>query len=138
MLREATQLDRFFQIPPPLTGVIQWGHHEDWVHNRLHLNALRPKQEGVGKPWWEVELLLPGVNFDTADWRYYREHLRWFRFGVTETAGRLVAFEEWLNYDSKTDHKRNVEKPKEWKLARETRCRCTIHIHGCHHTDIDL
>jgi hypothetical protein len=105
----ATYSDRFetmFQMRP-IAGVIEWGSAACWGHNRLQLRCLRRKREGVNKVW-EVELLLPGVNTDALNGHSYTEYLRWFHYGMTATAGRLIAVEEWLNHKSKTDHKRRI------------------------------
>ena len=109
MVGEANQPDRFFQWPQmqPIAGVIEWGSAECWGHNRLPLCSLKRKREGATKVW-EVELLLPGVDPDGLDYRSYVKQLRWFRYGMTATAGRLIAVEEWLNHKSKTDHKRRI------------------------------
>jgi hypothetical protein len=55
-----------------------------------------------------MELLLQGVDPNDLDFRSYVKWLRWFRYGVTATAARLIAVEEWLNHKSKTDHKRRI------------------------------
>jgi hypothetical protein len=109
MVGEANQPDRFFQWPQmqPIAGVIEWGSAECWGHNRLPLRSLKRKRESATKVW-EVELLLPGVDPDGLDYRSYVKQLRWFRYGMTATAGRLIAVEEWLNHKSKTDHKRRI------------------------------
>ena len=99
----ATYSDRFetmFQMRA-IAGVIEWGSVAYWAHNRLQLRSLKRKREGL-KNVWEVELLLPGVHPDAL------KHLRWFRYGMMATAGRLIAVEEWLNHKSKTDHRRRI------------------------------
>jgi hypothetical protein len=112
MLRDAhavTHSNRFgtmFQMRA-IAGVIEWDSVACWAHNRLQLRSLKRKREGVNNVW-EVELLLPGVNPDALDHRSFIKHLRWFRYGMMATAGRLIAVEEWLNHKSKTDHKRRI------------------------------
>jgi hypothetical protein len=96
------RFDIMFQMQP-IAGVIEWGGAACWAHNRLQLRCLKRNREGATKVW-ELELLLPGVDPDALDCLSYAEHLRWFRYGMTATAGRLVAVEEWLNHKSKTDH----------------------------------
>jgi hypothetical protein len=112
MLRDAHAVvlsDRFetmFQSRA-IAGVIEWGSVAYWVHNRLEVRSLRRKRDGMNNVW-QVELLLPGVNPDALNHRSYMKHLRWFRYGMMATAGRLIAVEEWLNHKSKTEHKHRI------------------------------
>ena len=109
MVGEAAQPDRFetvFQMRP-IEGSIEWGPVACWAHNRLRLRCLKRKREGVTNVR-EVALLLPGVNLDALDYRFYAGQLRWFRDGMAATAGGLIAVEEWLDHKSKTHHKRRI------------------------------
>jgi len=100
------RFDTMFQMRP-IAGVIEWGGAACWAHNRLQLTCLKRKDEQT-KAVWEVELMQPGVDLSTLDWRSYTKFLRWFRYGATHAAGHLLAVEEWTNHASKTDHQRKI------------------------------
>lgn len=100
------RFDCMFQMRQ-IAGVMEWGSVACWAHNGLQLRCLARKR-GDADVRMEVELLLPGTDTATLDWRSYTEFLRWFRYDSEVTAGRLLAVEEWLNHKSKAEHKSRI------------------------------
>jgi hypothetical protein len=100
------RFNTFFKMVP-IAGIIEWGSAVCWAHNRLELWSVVRKKSDT-KTRWDIELLKPGVDPATLDHRSYTKFLRWFRYGATVHAGRLVAIEEWINHGSKTGHKRRI------------------------------
>ncbi len=75
-----------------------------WAHNGLQLRSLSWIKKDA-KTWWERTFLQPGIVHETLDYKSATQFLRWFRYLPLSPTGRIVAIEEWLNHESKSDHK---------------------------------
>lgn len=66
------------------------------------------RNHGAGKSVFETEVFQEGVDTKNVPWQEMANNLRWFRYGVTHTAGTYLAVEEWENPDSKSNHRRKI------------------------------
>lgn len=90
-----------------IAGIVEWGGSESWPHNRVELQSLaRLRPEAKSRA--EVECLHTGVDTSNLKWDEWRKFLRWFRYPICERAGRLLAFDEWIDHRSKSNHRRRV------------------------------
>ncbi|MEO6750143.1 MAG: DUF6602 domain-containing protein [Chthoniobacteraceae bacterium] len=90
-----------------IAGALEWGSVSCWAHNGLQLRSLSwIKKEA--KTWWERAFLQPGIDHETLDYKSATNFLRWFHFFPLKPTGRIVALEEWLNHQSKTEHRSRI------------------------------
>ncbi len=100
------RFDTMFRMGP-IAGIFDWGTVSQFPQNKLELISVRRGDDGKPHPWWEVELMQP-VDLTSVKQDNYEHFLRWFRYGVTSTAGDLLALEEWIDPRSKTAHRKRI------------------------------
>lgn len=80
----------------PLFQNLHWGQYQKWVHNRLHLQALRVSKPDATRSFHHCH---GGIDEYSLSHTERWNHLRWFRHGVNWCAENLVALEEWTKSD---------------------------------------
>jgi hypothetical protein len=105
MLTQATpfthsmKFDTMFRMSP-LAGNFKWGRSSRHAHNRLSLNTVELAHNR--------SLCLPGVDPEKAVYPNQDAGVRWFRYGVSHTAGSLLALEEWLDPIDPIKHAKRI------------------------------
>ncbi len=91
-------------LPRAIGGIFEWGRVSTFAHNRLHLMSLARKRPGA-ETIFEVELHVDGTDLSKLEWNTHSRFLRWFRYPVALTQGRVLAIEEWVPKDGKHTRK---------------------------------
>lgn len=105
----ATYSPRFqtFMQMRSISGAFAWGNSACFAHNKLQLRSLqRHPQEG--RSIYETELFQEGTDTSRLEFGTFHHSLRWFRYASTHIVGDHIAFEEWINPRSKTEHRRKI------------------------------
>lgn len=78
---------------PDVAGVVKWGVHKAFAHNRMPLNSLRIESPGL-EATRQSHFFLVGTPEAGVDWRTEHKYVRWFHYPWAWSSGRFVALEE--------------------------------------------
>ena len=101
----SSRFETMFQMGE-IAGVMSWGNFASFANNRLQFRSLSRRQQ-VDPTRYE-NLYQDGIGAKKLGRTFDSEGMRWFRYGAFSIQVNLLAVEEWLQSDSKADHKKRI------------------------------
>lgn len=115
-----------------IEGILWWGNHGRWAHNRMFMTCLKKDKEEL-KTIKESYFYRDDMDVTDVPWNDLYRYMRWFHHGLYWKSGELIVLEEWTQSTDDDSYFKsyavfNAVTAVEVKLSSELRSAALINV----------